>query len=126
MHYDEKCDVWSVGCVFYELLTNHVLFIGDKEKYTNSIRAQIAEIIAKVGEIPKSMIKKSCKRNKLFRNNYLPKEFAESSIQNYKSDIIKLDIPKKDLVLDFLSGTIQIDPRERWSIKKCLRHQLFD
>ena len=28
MHYDEKVDMWSVGCIMAELLTGQVLFPG--------------------------------------------------------------------------------------------------
>ena len=28
MHYDEKVDLWSVGCIMAELLIGHVLFPG--------------------------------------------------------------------------------------------------
>jgi serine/threonine protein kinase len=28
MHYDQKVDIWSVGCILAELLTNRVLFYG--------------------------------------------------------------------------------------------------
>ena len=29
--YDEKVDIWSVGCIFFELLSRKVPFKGDNE-----------------------------------------------------------------------------------------------
>ena len=29
--YNYSVDVWSIGCIFYELMTGEVLFKGDKE-----------------------------------------------------------------------------------------------
>jgi calcium-dependent protein kinase len=29
--YDEKCDVWSTGVIFYMILFNHPPFVGDNE-----------------------------------------------------------------------------------------------
>jgi serine/threonine protein kinase len=30
-HYNEKIDIWSIGCIFYELISCEILFKGDKE-----------------------------------------------------------------------------------------------
>lgn len=30
-HYDFSIDVWSLGCVFYEILTKRVLFKGESQ-----------------------------------------------------------------------------------------------
>lgn len=47
--YDEKIDIWSLGCVLIELFTGVCLFEG------KSVKQILAKIISLLGEIPEEM-----------------------------------------------------------------------
>ena len=43
---DASADIWSVGCIFYTLITKKVLFQG------NTLLEQVNSIISKIGNLP--------------------------------------------------------------------------
>ena len=55
----EKIDIWSIGCIAYEIFTGSVLFDPDKdEKYTRDFH-HLYLIEELLGKIPSNMIKKA-------------------------------------------------------------------
>jgi negative regulator of PHO system len=42
--YDEKIDIWSLGCIYYELLTNKILFKGTEETQLHIILGKLFKI----------------------------------------------------------------------------------
>lgn len=48
--YDQKIDLWSLGCVLAELFTGEVLFKNDSEQ------TLLARIIATVGASPAALV----------------------------------------------------------------------
>lgn len=65
--YDEKIDVWSLGCIFYELVTNKILFEGTEENQLNVILNTLYKI--KMSHEEDKFIKKMLKINPLTRSN---------------------------------------------------------
>mmetsp|Transcript_11026 Transcript_11026/g.12507 ORF Transcript_11026/g.12507 Transcript_11026/m.12507 type:complete len:188 (+) Transcript_11026:173-736(+) len=51
LKYNQKIDIWSLGCVLVELYTGRVLFDG------SSAPAMLAKMVNIIGPFPKSMIK---------------------------------------------------------------------
>lgn len=62
--YNDKIDVWSLGCIFYELVTNKVLFAGTEETQLSVILNTLYKIKIKDG-----FIKKMLKINPSIRSN---------------------------------------------------------
>ncbi|PFH34480.1 hypothetical protein BESB_065110 [Besnoitia besnoiti] len=58
--YDTKIDIWSLGCVLFELWTSVVLFMND------SVHSLLARIVGIVGQLPWYMVERSPKREVLF------------------------------------------------------------
>lgn len=47
--YDQRIDVWSLGCILFEILTGKVLFIND------SVQALLVRVMAILGPLPPSL-----------------------------------------------------------------------
>ncbi|ESS33160.1 putative cell-cycle-associated protein kinase DYRK [Toxoplasma gondii GAB2-2007-GAL-DOM2] len=74
--YDTKIDIWSLGCVLFELWTSVVLFMND------SVHSLLARIVGIIGQIPWYMVEKSPKKEELFDSDgflyvVLPSENSE-------------------------------------------------
>jgi serine/threonine protein kinase len=65
--YDTQIDMWSLGCIFAELLINDVLFKGDKEP-------RMIEQIYKICGTPDTTIWANCDKLRLW-NQFKPLDF---------------------------------------------------
>lgn len=72
-NFNEKCDMWSIGCLIYELLSGDILFDPDKERGFSTNRYHIYDIMCFLGKVPDSILKKSRKRDVFFREDGLIK-----------------------------------------------------
>ncbi|CAL5213729.1 unnamed protein product [Lathyrus oleraceus] len=108
-HYSTPVDVWSVGCIFAEMINQRPLFPGDSE---------IDELF------------------KIFRITGTPNEDTwpgVTSLPDFKSAFPKW--PSKDLAtlvpslepsgLDLLSSMLRLDPSRRITARGALEHEYF-
>ena len=72
IRYTPAIDMWSLGCVLYELLTGLPLFIGEDEK------DQMNCIIEVKGLPPRSMIVMASRREIFFDDDYKPRKTTNS------------------------------------------------
>ncbi|OWZ10807.1 Cyclin-dependent kinase [Phytophthora megakarya] len=102
--YSFDADIWSVGCVLMELLTGRPLFPG------NTQIEQINLIQTYLGPLPAALLPK------------VPRGVV--SLQSPSKSLQDLlgDRPLPDGTLDFLTNTLQLEPRLRMSAKQCLDH----
>ena len=116
--YDYKVDIWSLGCIFAELLTGEKLF-----KEVNELQ-QLTDILRVIGTPSESFISKlPTTTQKVFKicegrktSNLIP----DSSIKMQDED------PEADnLARDLLSSFLKFDPEERISIETALNHPYF-
>lgn len=54
--YNEGIDIWSVGCIIYELVTGEVLFDCDSDSEMDYEENHLANIVETVGEPPAYML----------------------------------------------------------------------
>lgn len=67
--FTQKCDIWSLGCTIYELLTGDILFDPEKDlKYDRDFH-HIYWYYEICGDIPKWMIDKSNRKKDFFNKN---------------------------------------------------------
>ena len=131
--FNKTCDVWSIGCVFYELLTGDVLFNPEKRKGFTRDRSHIYEIQKKLGKLPDNFIEKSQKSKLFFRNNGLIKGRNSFEFEPLYDILVNKLKDRKDItnnelnnIIDFLYYVFIYHPKKRPTTNKCLKHKLFE
>ncbi|OMJ94751.1 hypothetical protein SteCoe_1930 [Stentor coeruleus] len=106
--YNEKIDIWSLGCIVFELLTGNVLFDGNNE------HEQIYKITNLLGFPPLSIVEKVKKKH-----NYsfqamkgISRISLRNILKNYSEDVV-----------DFIESCLTWDYEERISAKDGLKTQ---
>jgi serine/threonine-protein kinase SRPK3 len=84
---NEKCDIWSLGCMIFEILTGQILFDPDKDKNHTRDFFHILAFFEKCGQIPLWMIQKCPFKNEVFSKkgtlknmNYNNESFVNSLV----------------------------------------------
>ncbi|GMN34669.1 hypothetical protein TIFTF001_004810 [Ficus carica] len=108
-HYSTGVDMWSVGCIFAELVTKQALFPGDSELQ------QLLHIFRLLGTPNEKMWPGV---SKLVNWH----EYPQWSPQSLSKAVPNLD---KDGV-DLLAQMLQYEPSQRISAKKAMEHPYFD
>ena len=121
--YDYKCDIWSVGCIIYEMARFHVPFRAGsmKELYNNVMRGLYPPIPLKYSHDLKNIIKKILvinpelrpSANELLNCSIIKHKIKEYNFEN-KDDInmignnedISIDTIKKPNKINFLNRKI--------------------
>ncbi|CAL9177066.1 unnamed protein product [Musa hybrid cultivar] len=120
--YDQKIDIWSLGCILAELHTGDVLFPND------SVAVILARMIGILGPIDEEMLALGQETSKFFTVNY------DLYHRNEEGDQVEYLIPEKSSLshqlqssdakfIDFLSYLLQINPRRRPTASEALEHE---
>lgn len=124
-HYDYKIDVWSVGCVFYEMVVKKP-FITTSRDSDEEILVMILKNLSK--EPPLELYKR------IVRDNPWKKVFVRfPKVRNRKTfeeriALLEQRFSKEELVLfcDLLENMLCFDWNNRYTITQCLDHKFFD
>ncbi|XP_786078.1 MAPK/MAK/MRK overlapping kinase [Strongylocentrotus purpuratus] len=109
-YYSYQMDMWSVGCVFYEILSLHPLFPGANEV------DQIAKIHDVMGTPDATILNKF--RNKARGINYNFPSKKGSGIEKLLPNATKQ-------TLEIMNKLCTYDPDERITAKQVIRHAFF-
>jgi len=137
--YDEQSDIWSVGCVLYEIFTSEILYPG---KTNNDMLRYHMEYN---GNFPKRMIKKGKFKDQHFDGDQVFLQVKTDPLKN-----LELKVPRKDLMKptksmfkrlknslgasdehgkkklnqlhDLLKKMFNMDPSRRLTVDQCLHH----
>lgn len=111
--YGTGVDIWSIGCIFVELLTQEVLFPGDKES------KQIELIYEKCGT-PDLVSWTEVEKYKYF-SEFKPKRYIERKLK-------QLILKKKEIdevTFNLIDKMLVLNPKYRISAEEALKHECF-
>ncbi|KAH9496306.1 Mitogen-activated protein kinase 14 [Bulinus truncatus] len=109
MHYNEKVDMWSVGCILGEMITRKPLFKG-----VDHID-QLNKILSLVGKPPEDFIHKIASKDAQIYIRSLPR--------TKKKDYHQYFAGASPQAIDLLEKMLDLDPDTRISVDDALKHQ---
>jgi serine/threonine-protein kinase SRPK3 len=125
IEYDNRIDIWSLGCMIYELITGDILFYPDNIKEINIDRYHIYDIQMKLGLIEKDIWDK-CKT----RDIYLREDGGIRGINNIKPDFLWVKIYDKlkdeynadeiENIMNLLMYCLEVDHNKRKTSKQLI------
>ena len=122
LNYTESIDIWSIGCIAYELYTGEILFNPGKDKYHSRDMYHLKLIHELIGDIPRRMIQKSKFSNKFYDKKHRLKMDKEI-VKEHIIEKINKDVVDSDLV-NLITKCLVID-KNRPSIDDLLNEPVF-
>ena len=122
-----KTDYWSIGCIFFELLTGEILFNPEKNKGRSRDIHHMYLIEELMGKVPINILSKSKNRDKIYdNNNYLINvgkkikrwQLNDVLFANYNNVGLNNNIINN--IIRFINATLNINPDNRPNINKML------
>jgi len=117
-----KCDIWSFGCVLYEMLVGNVLFeFANKTEHQKSFTHNKSKILYDmVSEVKKSF--ENLKYNNDHKDDIQNKKVSKKSTAiSYHEEDFTFDIEKTcNMMINVLQNTICFQPKSRFSATKLL------
>ncbi|KAG0681259.1 serine/threonine protein kinase, CMGC group [Pichia californica] len=112
-----SADIWSIGCLIFELLTGDFLFEPTAGQTFSKNDDHLAQIMELLGPIPEEIVKSSYYGRRYFHSDY----HTLRKIQNLKpwplesvlTEKYKFSEEDSTAISDFLKGMLILDPRER-------------
>lgn len=119
--YDQKIDIWSLGCILAELCTGNVLFQND------SLATLLARVVGILGPIDSEVLDKGRDTYKYFTKNHMLYE------RNQETDQLEYLLPKKTSLshrlpmgdqgfVEFVGYLLQNNPAKRPTALEALQH----
>lgn len=110
--YDHAIDIWSIGCIFSELLGRAPLLPGDD--YLD----QIKRVVGILGTPTSEELE--------FIGNDLAVKYVKSLPKRNKQSWSTLFPKSNPVALDLLGKMLHFSPLKRYNIKQCLAHPYFE
>jgi serine/threonine-protein kinase SRPK3 len=125
MKYCQKSDIWSVGCLIYELITGKILFDPYKSHNFDRERHHMYLIQKSLGPIPKKLTEQSRLYSTFYKKNGYIRGKNDLS---YDSLILRLYEHMKDKdtednvakMITLIMNMLKYDPEERPTAEECM------
>lgn len=124
--FDSAIDIWSLGCILYELFVKKVLFnfkrTIDNVAKAFSISKFTNPYIFKNGTNYDKLVYKNmlCQKNHSHINTFDFETIKPNYNFNLETELLAQDCDK-DLI-DLILRCLEVDPRKRISVDECLKH----
>jgi serine/threonine protein kinase len=128
-YYSTSSDMWSLGCIFYEMFTKSVLVSSNNSSTSSDVFTKLINILPE--EINSSYLNEYISNGKTkFKHKFKKtnKKHFETLISS-KIDIKKFDKEEGCKFSDFLyilENLLILDSKKRLSATECLNHKFFD
>ncbi|XP_058785135.1 serine/threonine-protein kinase AFC3-like isoform X2 [Vicia villosa] len=124
------CDLWSVGCILYELCTGEALF------QTHENLEHLAMMERVLGPLPEHMVKKANKGAEKYFKRGSRLRWPEGAVSRESINAVKKLGHLKDIIsrhvecsrfllIDLLHGLLTYDPAKRITARQALDHRFF-
>lgn len=112
--YDKMVDIWSIGCIFAELLRRKPLWPG------HHMKQQMDFILDTLG-IPSTDVVEEL-------GTKMAQEYVQTHPHAKPQTPLKSMLPDgiDDLALDLLTNMLAFSPKKRFTVKQCLDHPYFE
>ena len=110
--YSKAVDIWSIGCIFAELLGRQPLFPGDH--YLD----QIQKIISVLGTPKNDDLE--------FITKIEAKDFLMKLVKRTKQTWSSLFPNANPVALDLLGKMLTFNPKKRYTVDQCISHPYFE
>lgn len=126
--YDYKVDVWSMGCIFYELVCKKALVeecSDDTAKVMKNVLAVLPQPLTKF-EFKNWISSNSAKD---FKIRFVKNEGnfrKDMGLSKSKFSIFERNCGSIDEFVHLLNGMLRFNPNQRYSVSECLDHIFFE
>jgi serine/threonine-protein kinase SRPK3 len=127
--YDTSADIWSVGCIMFELLTGDYLFDPHNSSHFSKDDDHIAQVIELLGGFPKDL-QTGKYSSEIFSSHGYLRHIHKKELHPWKLASVleeKYRFSKKDSedIASFMLPMIALDPKKRASAHELLQHPLI-
>ncbi|KZO94953.1 kinase-like protein [Calocera viscosa TUFC12733] len=125
--WDTRADIWSTGCMIYELITGEWLFSPQGTKLYSEEQDHLFQMTSLLGPIPASLIARGKHTHKLFDAHRLLPSVSDQPVtlplERRLEEQGALNPEEFQEFVSFLRPMLQIDPEMRATASELLQHQ---